>query len=866
MEKYQHLKLPVFQENVERKKNGGGGFSLPPGRNKSQFANQARQQAKKISESFAASKKQFSDRIDPTLIFEIEINQGVDPKAFEDTLASMNIKLLSIAEGKKGFWVVFSEDEELDLFKKKLTEYGSEEGYAYKFFHAIESFGDISVEKKIGKRLTENPLAEVPDFIDLELWRMTDPQRNELFIDQLKTTYNDLTKFRITDTLIAKSFVLLRVKLIQSIFEEIIQLKEIARADRPALVQFNPITMRRPDVQDIMFQSPDVNAAGILVIDSGITANHPMLEHCVGGEENFQSGEKETQDTVGHGTAVAGCAVYGDVENSLEEKVFSPSNWLFSAKVMYAKEDWNGQKWAVYDPKKLIEHQLKDAVVGFLSNSAYHIRVINISLGNKDEIWHKHYFRQRPLAALIDELAFTFPHVVFVVSTGNQRPLDLDQYFSIEEVLDNYPQYLVSNEEFKIINPASAALALTVGSIAGQIRSEKDRYGGPEQIKTAIAQPEQPSPFTRTGCGINGMVKPELVEYGGNLILSEQYGRITEDTGGKLALLNNKVTDDILQFDIGSSFAAPKVAHLAGKIANHCPGKSANFIKNMLLVGADYPFVPDKHFYGSIPKRIGIKKYENTVLQKLSSAFEKKIFEGAYWKSKKYYILHHDITEDVRKELSNTFKKINFDSQLKDKDHLSVCGYGLSHYEKSLYSFENRAVLWDEGQLALNQIKVYSLQLPDLFFSEAGRKKISVVLTFTPETRATRGDSYLGNRMEFHLFHSQNPQTLVEKYGQLGKDLQQRVPDDLKTFEIDLFPGANTRKAGCHQKAWKIYQREPINRPKPPISLVLLNINKWITDTTRKQDYCLSVTFEHEKATELYNAVRANLRTRTKVR
>jgi len=163
--------------------------------------------------------------------------------------------------------------------------------------------------------------------------------------------------------------------------------------------------------------------------------------------------------------------------------------------------------------------------------------------------------------------------------------------------------------------------------------------------------------------------------------------------------------------------------------------------------------------------------------------------------------------------------------------------------------------------------KVYSLQLPELFFSEAGRKKISVVLTFTPETRATRGDSYLGNRMEFHLFHSQNPQILIEKYGKLGSDiLQEGIPDDLKKFEIDLFPGANTRKAGCHQKAWKVYQREPKNRPKPPISLVLLNINKWMNDTSRKQDYCISVIFEHEKATELYNAVRANLRTRTKVR
>jgi hypothetical protein len=92
------------------------------------------------------------------------------------------------------------------------------------------------------------------------------------------------------------------------------------------------------------------------------------------------------------------------------------------------------------------------------------------------------------------------------------------------------------------------------------------------------------------------------------------------------------------------------------------------------------------------------------------------------------------------------------------------------------------------------------------------------------------------------------------------------VPDDLKKFEIKFFPGANTRKAGCHQKAWKIYQKKPKNKPNSPISLVILNVNKWITDQTQMQDYCISVTFEHEKEIELYNAIRANIQTRTRVR
>ena len=119
-------------------------------------------------------------------------------------------------------------------------------------------------------------------------------------------------------------------------------------------------------------------------------------------------------------------------------------------------------------------------------------------------------------------------------------------------------------------------------------------------------------------------------------------------------------------------------------------------------------------------------------------------------------------------------------SSLAAKDHLKVCGYGLSNFEKAVNSYNNRTVLWDESQIGLNHIKIYSLQLPDIFFTEKGKKKIIVTLTFNPETRLTRGDSYLGNRMEFHLFHTINPQILIEKYGVISDELEQAgVPEDL---------------------------------------------------------------------------------------
>jgi hypothetical protein len=51
------------------------------------------------------------------------------------------------------------------------------------------------LEEKIGERLKIQPLDDTADFIDLELWKMDDTQRNERFIQQMKESYPDFSQF-----------------------------------------------------------------------------------------------------------------------------------------------------------------------------------------------------------------------------------------------------------------------------------------------------------------------------------------------------------------------------------------------------------------------------------------------------------------------------------------------------------------------------------------------------------------------------------------------------------------------------------------------------------------------------------------------
>ncbi|MDF2652489.1 MAG: in-like serine protease, partial [Paenibacillus sp.] len=506
-----------------------------------------------------------------------------------------------------------------------------------------------------------------------------------------------------------------------------------------------------------------------------------------------------TQDIVGHGTAVAGNSIYNDIEKSIEERKFVPTNWLFSAKVMYGQQDFHGNMEPIYDPDKLFENQLNEAIRTFLNNAEYKIKVVNISFGNRYEVIGQGNNRQFPLANLLDELAYEYRNVVFVVSAGNQQP---SFFYELEQILEDYPKYLVENPDFKIINPATSALSLTVGSIATPPRIFDHRLG--EDIWHPIAKDGQPSPFSRTGFEINGMLKPEIVDYGGNLILRKNFGRVIENPGGKMALLSNKPTENLFNFDIGTSFSAPKISNIIGQIANKFPDKSANFLKNLLLQSTEITPVP----------------------------------ATGYTASKQ------------------------------DKAKLQMTGYGIPSLNKAIYSLDNRIVLLDEGAIGLNKVKVYSINLPKNFFETSGTKKLSAVLTFDPIVRSTRGDSYLGVQMEFKLFQSVDPEQIVAHYAIMEADNgdeneEDTTPVALKPYEIDLKPGVNIRNKGCHQKGLRQFKTAQM---APPITLVVRCLNKWISNPEYTQNYCISLIVEHSAEIDIYNMVRTEVQQRTRIR
>jgi subtilisin family serine protease len=796
----EHLTLPFYTGEFERRKpEVKHGFKARDDRKA--FADVQVYSLAQIKGDFDKDKGKFKTYFDPRLIFRIEVNQSVPEEDYTKFLERAGVKVISPSPLGKGYWISLAEDETLDTIKNRLQQYGVIA--KYKGFDAIESFSTILPEEKIGDQLKGAPLEKGEEaYLDIEIWRMED-DKLQSFLDGFQKLV-EAGDGQITDKLVTESLCLLRARIKYSLLNEIIKLREISRIDRPPKPYIS-LKMLSVPLEKLQIEgSPAENAAAIVVLDSGILSNHPLLENAIGDEISvplLDSGKispDKPQDDVGHGTKVAGLALYGDIKACIENKIFKPEVWILSAKVMFKEEDPAGNIRASYDESELLEHQLEKAVTYF-TREFNNCKVINISFGDT----YKKMFgnkRQFPLATLVDELARKL-NVVFVISTGN-----ID-----ESVISDteYPHHLLEEKEtVKIIDPGSSAYALTVGAIAQKF-GPSDVYQS--QMLISPAKTNYPSPFTCVGPGYRGMIKPDLVEEGGNIISSPSDPAKLEDIGGKLVVLNPDWIHEgkLFALDYGTSFSAPKVSHLVAKLFNSFPDSSPNLIKALLLASAEIP--------SDRPSPLSEIK-----------------------------------TDDSDKNLMELLK---------------IYGYGKPSYDVAVSSEYNRVILKAENRIKPDSVHLYYFYLPAEFVETKGNKEISVCLVYNPPVRRNRVD-YMGVNFEFHLFRDSDISEVLSGYKKIKieRESEEIVPEGLKLREIDLHPGVRMRKKSIHQKGTKPYLGQPRIDPDKPLVLAIVCQDRWIRTEDFQQDYAIVVTVKHQAMIDIYTLIKQRVEIEERIR
>jgi hypothetical protein len=324
------------------------------------------------------------------------------------------------------------------------------------------------------------------------------------------------------------------------------------------------------------FIPPNGDSPFITVIDSGIQEGHYFLKDAIqtANSKSYLREDPSTADSIkngGHGTRVAGCFLFGNtIPKTGNHKHIA---WINNAKVMLELSG-NATLPKYLHPPKL----MRDVVNDFPDCKAFNLSINATRTSN-----HRH---MSEWAANIDQLIFE-KDCLFIISAGNifrdsSRPNNPGIRNWLQKGTD-YPEYLFEKSS-RVANPGHASFALTVGSICiGEFNDSN---------YTSFGKRNDPSSFTRTGPGIWGMVKPDVVEYGGDFVreLSDDPRLVKRPSTSPETTRNTSGGGYAIgSDDIGTSYSAPKVSHLVALILNEWKDATSLFIRSLIGLVARWP-------------------------------------------------------------------------------------------------------------------------------------------------------------------------------------------------------------------------------------------------------------------------------------
>lgn len=329
-----------------------------------------------------------------------------------------------------------------------------------------------------------------------------------------------------------------------------------------------------PDDMEILV--PDQDSPTVCVIDSGIQEQHILLAPAVltAYSKNYVPYENTTADGApdgGHGTKVAGGILFG---NELPPQgSYRPPCFLVNARVL---DNGNYLPTSIYPPQLMV--QIADDYDG--------IRIFNMSVASRGPCRFTH---MSAWAATIDKLIHD-RKILFLLAAGNissttgrpDRP-GVSEHLQAGRV---YPNFLTEPSS-RISNPGQSLLALTVGSVCMAEFIDADR--------TSFGKRGHVSAFSRSGPGLWGCIKPDVVEYGGDFLREINGFLVTQHNDTSTAVV--KTGAGRTGFSVGTSFAAPKVAHIVAQLAKKFPNDSTLLYKALVIQSARLPehvfFHPD---------------------------------------------------------------------------------------------------------------------------------------------------------------------------------------------------------------------------------------------------------------------------------
>lgn len=786
MESYKHLRINKEQrQNLKR-------VGTPPHvhrrSNKIEHGRQLQKQIPNVIESQAQRPKSIPNSV----VLRLPFRGFLD---FDD-LEKHGVSFVSM-QGEN-VSIGFADEKGLKKFSTRLQMLINQDDqltYA-QLFEAIDSIGSWERKDRLGWALSKQGFPATDTFrLDIELWPLGDA------VDEIRQRLRSgfegwlaTERIKKTDCVNHDDLLIYRVEVAALQAEKLLEHNDVRYVELPPStgVSYHQLNL---DVNELPenIQGPVESAAKVCILDSGINSNHPLLKSAIADVQSFLLGNKNVDDETGHGTHVAGIALYGDLEARSEQNYWEPQLWLLSGRVLNEANEFDVEA---------IENTLEKAVVYFVEE--YGCKIFNLSLGNANAPYNGAHVRG--IAYTLDKLAREHD-VLFVVAAGNftgsENPEIPQKSWRTE-----YPDYLLHDASI-IIDPAPALNVLTVGGYAlNDATNSAQRY--PKDVnELPVAKIEQPSPFTRHGPSVKKALKPELIAHGGNYSVNvrsqQQYIPIPKGLG-VISCNYQFVGKTLLSESSGTSFAAPYITNLAGRLLNEYPEASANLLRAFLVNHSSMPLAVERTFSDI-----------------------------------------HNVNNQKAKRL---------------RPSKEVAGYGKVDEDILFRSSEQAVVLYTEETIADDTYQFFELPLPTEYFQGSKRiRELRITLSYMPPVRPSRIE-YRGSRLWFRLVKGKSLDE-VQKHFNKQEDVTSKGDTATSNREI----GPQMRDRGTVQSdVWRL--KQPKKGDKWFV-VVLRNDYAWAKGQCKTEEpYALVVSAadrENEHA-QLYTQISQQLQHKAQIR
>jgi len=314
---------------------------------------------------------------------------------------------------------------------------------------------------------------------------------------------------------------------------------------------------------EIPIQAPSADAPSVVVLDTGIAAQHPLLVPVLLNALSVVPGDPSPADTHGHGTNMSGIGAYDDLGQVITNGQGAATHWVESARILVAGNvgaaaPGQAQFWPSITQNAVTETEA--------TGPRRRVFVLAVTAALDDPS------RATSWSDAVDRLAFNGGDGrLLVVSIGNA------DYTNVN-VLNNYPQ---QNLTERLDDPSQAANALTIGGYT--LRSTPPPQ---HAAYVPVAPIGALSPHGRCGLVLRpDAIKPDVVFEAGNVGFDGQVGDAALFAG-----LTTHYQFQTRLFDLmfGTSEAAAHAGWFIGQLLREVDDATAQTIRGLVVHSASW--------------------------------------------------------------------------------------------------------------------------------------------------------------------------------------------------------------------------------------------------------------------------------------